>query len=98
MEITDGAKEIIMKILTDHNADCLEVSAVAGGCGGGTSLRFGLATLKEEDKPITANGVSMIMEDAMRDRVEKLVISSVDGALNIIDAEASSCSSCSSCS
>ena len=96
MQISDEAKEIIEKILTENNCDCLQVSVVKS-CGG-TSLHFSLANMGDQDKPISANGISMVMDEQIRARVEKLVISAEGGQLTIQDDEAASCSSCSYCS
>lgn len=96
MQITDEAKEILAKILEENNSDCLRVSEVMS-CSG-TSLRFSLANMTEEDIKVSSNGITMVMDEELRERVENLGIGAEDGKLSVHDDAAPSCSSCSSCS
>jgi len=67
MTITDEAKTIISEALTSNGYDCLKAMPQQSCCG--ISIYFTLAKLEEGDKPISVNGVPVVVEDNMQDKL-----------------------------
>lgn len=88
MKITDGAKTLIMEALASNSCDCLYITQEESCCG--TSLNFQMTNLKAEDKAISINGVSVLMDNETQVKTEGVTLDAQDGELTIEDG-ASSC-------
>lgn len=88
MKITDEAKSLITEALASNACDCLQVTQQQSCCG--TSLNFALAKLKAGEKPVSINGVSVLMDNQTQARTETVTLVAEDGELVIKD-DASSC-------
>lgn len=89
MKITDEARTIITEALASNECDCLQVSLVKSCCG--TSLNFALTKLQADDRPVSINGISVMMDEQTQARAEKITLASENGELTIQD-DAPSCS------
>lgn len=88
MIILDEAKSILVKELKSNGCDCLKASLQKSCCG--TSLVFSMTKLASNDKPVSVNGVFVLMDDKTQARAESVTISVKNGELNIQDDAASS--------
>ena len=88
MEITDEAKLIITEALDSNDCDCLLITQLESCCG--TSLNFGLAKLNEDDKSVSINGISVMMDSQTQERAKEVTLTAEDGEL-VIDDDAPSC-------
>lgn len=89
MNISDEAKTILLKSLTSNENDCLKARLQKSCCG--TSLYFTLAKLHEGDDPIIINGISVLMDDQIKERAKTVTLTGKDGRLVIEDEATSSC-------
>ncbi|MBC3797820.1 hypothetical protein GH810_02520 [Acetobacterium paludosum] len=89
MIITDEAKVVVTEMLEKNGHDCLQASLQKGCCG--SSLYFTFTNLKTEDKPVTINGISVLMnEDAEAKAATVTMKTNDEGELLIEDASKSS--------
>ena len=89
MNISDEAKTILLKSLASNENDCLKARLQKSCCG--TSLYFTLAKLHEGDDPIIINGISVLMDDQIKERAKTVTLTAKDGRLAIEDEESSCC-------
>lgn len=87
MKITDEAKKIMEEILVSNECDSLKVMIQKSCCG--TSLYFTTTKLEEGDKPVTINGISVLMDKEVEERAEKVTLATENGKIIIQDEEAS---------
>lgn len=88
MKITKDAKLVIDKLLSTGENNCLKVSEQKSCCG--TSLFFTLAHASSEElKEI--DGVKVLLQDEVVERIENVVIDEEEGRLIIIDEENGEC-------
>ncbi|MCX7749141.1 MAG: hypothetical protein N2645_19950 [Clostridia bacterium] len=88
MKISDEAKLLITDALASNNCDCLQVVLKKSCCG--TSLNFVPIKLKAGDSAVSIDGISVMMDDQVKARVEKVTLAVEDGEL-IIQDDAPSC-------
>lgn len=92
MEITNEAKKMLEEVMAANDCDCLKAELQTSCCG--SSLGFNLGKLEATDKPVTINGVQVLMSEDAMERAEVITIAEDNGELVIKDATpASSCSS-----
>jgi iron-sulfur cluster assembly protein len=60
MKITDGAKELIQKFLTENGAEGLRLSAVSGCCG--PQYALSLNAPQDTDKVELINGIKVAID------------------------------------
>lgn len=89
MQITNAAKEILDKALTEQQCNALRLHTQNSCCG--RSLQFELVTLEAEDKAETVNGLSVLMDDETRQWTGTVTIDA-DGE-NLKLSESTSCCS-----
>ena len=89
MKITDEARKIIEDSLVSNECDCLQVSLVQSCCG--TSLNFELTKSQAGDKPVTINGISVMIDEQAQARAEKITLDAENGELTIQDDTPSCC-------
>ncbi len=89
MKITNDAKTMLQELFTSNNCNCLKAKVQQSCCG--TSLVFNLAKLEDGSNATSINGISVLMEDDVKQRAETVTIAVEDGELAILDEEASSC-------
>ena len=63
LQITDSAKEMLLKVLKDNGANGIRLFEIDGGCGPQFSLS--LDAPKDNDHMETINGVVVAMEEHM---------------------------------
>ena len=90
MKITEKAKLLLMEKFVSNNCDCLQATLEKSCCG--TSLNFTLAKLKADDKPVSIDGVSVLMDNQSEARTDTVTIAIEDGELIIQDDAPSCCS------
>ncbi len=88
MKITEEAKSLITKALISNDSDCLQVSQQKSCCG--TSLVLSLAKIKTGDEPVLVDGISVLMDNATKARVEGVTLAAEKDEL-IIQDDAQSC-------
>nr|WP_319488632.1 hypothetical protein [uncultured Caproiciproducens sp.] len=88
MKITEEAKSLITKALISNDCDYLQVSQQKSCCG--TSLVFGLGKKKTGDEPVSIDGVSVLMDNETKARVEGVTLAAEKDEL-IIQDDAQSC-------
>jgi len=79
MKITDQAKEIVSKILTENNASALRVQIVEGCCGPSVSLSIANPENGEELKDV--NGINVWFLDNACEETESVVLAEKEGEL-----------------
>jgi len=89
MKITDEAKVMLEEVLTSNGYDCLKATVQKTCCG--TSVMFNLAKLTDSDKPIDINGISVLMNDDVKNRTETITITVENKKLAVEDTAASGC-------
>lgn len=89
MKITDEAKAIIMKAFVSNEADCLKGMLQKSCCG--TSLYLTLVKSQTGEKPVSINGVPVLMDEKAQARAETVTIATEDGKLIIQDDTPSGC-------
>lgn len=89
MKITNDAKKMLEEIFASNEGKCLKGSLQQSCCG--TSLIFNLAKLEDGDDPDSINGISVLMEDSVKERAENITIAVKNGELTIQDATPSGC-------
>ena len=72
MKITEEAKSLITEALVSNDCDCLQVTLQQSCCG--TSLNFSLAKLNAGEKPVSINGVSVMMDNQTQARAETVTL------------------------
>lgn len=88
MKITDEARSLISDELVANDYDCLQVTLVPSCCG--TSLNFELAKLSQDDKTVSINGISVLMDNETHERAETVTLAVENGEL-VIEDDAPSC-------
>lgn len=88
MKITDEAKSLITQILISNNCNCLQVMLKKSCCG--TSLSFAIGNLNAQDKPVSINGISVIMDSQVRSRTDTVTLTAKNGEL-VVEGDAPSC-------
>lgn len=88
MKITDEAKAIITEALVSNECDCLQVTLQQSCCG--TSLNFALSKSQAGDKPVSINGISVMMDKEAQTRAEKITLAAENGELTL-QGDAPSC-------
>ena len=89
MKITDEAKKMLEGIFSSNDGDCLKVTLQKSCCG--TSLVINLAKLEEGNEPISINGISVLMDEDVKERAEAVTIAVENGDLIINDEASSGC-------
>ena len=89
MKITHEAKKLIISGLDSNDCDCLNVTLDKSCCG--TSVNFSMVKLTTDDKPISINGVSVLMDKQGEKRTETVTLEEKGGKLIIQDTAASCC-------
>lgn len=89
MKITEEARSILTEELISNECDCLKASLQKSCCG--TSLIFNMIKLKANEKPVSVDGVPVMMDDKARERAETVTIAIENGELIIQDEAASCC-------
>lgn len=89
MKITNEAKAIISELLVSNDCDCLEVMQQETCCG--TSIYFSLVKKDADEKTVSINGISVIMDDQAKERTETVTLSEKDGELFVQDDAPSCC-------
>lgn len=89
MKITDGAKSLIMQAFISNDCDCLQVTQQQSCCG--TSLNFELIKLKADDKTVSINGISVMMDNQTQARTETVTLAVENGELTLQDDSSSCC-------
>lgn len=82
MKITKEAKKIIDELLSTGKNNCIKISEQESCCG--TSLYFTLANASE-DKLKEIDGVNVLFDDALLERIENVTLDGENGELKIID-------------
>jgi len=89
MKITDEAKKMLEEVFASNDCDCLKAMMQKSCCG--TSLVLNLAKLEAGDEPTSINGISVLMEDEVKERAETVTITVENGELAIQDEASSGC-------
>lgn len=89
MKITDEAKVLIDEALTEKGDNAIRLHTSRSCCG--TSLRFELVTLTDQDQPETINGLSVLMDEETREWTGTVTIGAAGGRLTLHDSAASCC-------
>lgn len=89
MKITDEAKQLLNKALDEKKADGIRMRTSRSCCG--TSLRFELVTVTDQDRPEDINGLSVLMDEETRTWTGTVTIDAEDGRLILHDSAASCC-------
>lgn len=89
MKITQEAKTMIMKSLGSNDCDCLKVTLEKSCCG--SSVNLSMVKLTGDEKSVSINGVSVMMNKESQERTETVTLAAEGGKLIIQDAAASSC-------
>lgn len=82
-------KQRLLNELKSNGFDCLNASLQKTCCG--TSIVFSMTNLEANQKPITINGVSVLMDDETQIRAESLTLLVESGELNMHDEIGSDC-------
>lgn len=88
MKITDEAKILLVEALVTNDCDCLQVTLKQSCCG--TSLDFKLVKSDANDKTVSINGVSVLMDNEATIRTESITLAAEGNEL-IIEGDAPSC-------
>ncbi|GAU79917.1 hypothetical protein [Fusibacter sp. 3D3] len=89
MKITNEAKTMLEGAFGSNDCDCLKAVLQKSCCG--TSLVFNLAKLEDGDEPTSINGISVLMEDDVKERSDTVTITVENGELAIQDEASSGC-------
>ena len=89
MKITNEAKIMLGDVFASNDVDCLKAMLQKSCCG--SSLVFNLAKLEDGDEPASINGISVLMEDDVKERVENVTITVENGELAIHDEASPGC-------
>lgn len=89
MEITNKAKALINGELSERGANAIRLRTSRSCCG--TSLKFELVTVTDEDKPEDINGLSVLMDEETRAWTGTVTIDAEYGRLTLHDSAASCC-------
>ncbi len=89
MKITDDAKKLIEDALVSNDCDCMRVTLEKSCCG--TSLSFSLEKSDPGAKPVSINGINVMMDEQAQTRAENILLDVEDGDLVIKGDENSSC-------
>lgn len=87
MKITDQAKGLVEKVLSDNNASALRVQIVAGCCGPSVSLT--IANLEDDKGVVDVNGVKVLYVDDALAQTESVVLAEKEGQLYLDNPNAS---------
>jgi Fe-S cluster assembly iron-binding protein IscA len=93
MRITDNAKIVLQKVMSENERDCLWVGLQETCCG--TSISVALALAADDDKVIEINGIPVIMQLDAVERADSIEIDEKDGQLFFNDTQAADCANCS---
>lgn len=83
MKITNEAKAVLQGYFADGDNDCLKASIQQSCCG--TSLVFSLAKATDEDQTTQINGISVLMDEAAKERSETVTLDVEGGELSLKD-------------
>ncbi len=86
MQITDQAKELVEKVLSENNASALCVQVVAGCCGPSVSLT--IANPKADQEFVEVNGVKVLYVNDALAQTESVVLTEREGQLYLDDPNA----------
>ena len=89
MKITQEAKLLIMEGLASNDCDCLQVTLNQSCCG--TSVSFSMVKLTADEKSVSINGISVMMDNKSRERTETVTLAVENGKLIIQDSASSCC-------
>lgn len=89
MKITDEAKQLLNKALSEKEVNGIRLRTSRSCCG--TSLKFELVTITDEDKPEDINGLSVLMDEETRAWTGTVTIDAEYGRLTLHDSAASCC-------
>lgn len=89
MEITNEAKVLINRELSEQGANAIRLRTSRSCCG--TSLRFELVSFTNQDQPENINGLSVLMDEETRAWTGTVTIDAADGRLTLHDSAASCC-------
>lgn len=89
MKITNEAKTMLEGVFASNDCDCLKAMLQKSCCR--TSFVFNLAKLEDGDEPISINGISVLMEEDVKERAETVTITVENGELAIQDEASSGC-------
>lgn len=90
MVITQEAKILLNKMFKTNGYDCIKATLQKQSCCG-PSLVLSMAKLDDEDKPITIDGISVLMDDEAEERSKTVTLSVKKGRLILQDDAASGC-------
>lgn len=89
MKITNEAKALINGELSNQGANAIRLRTSRSCCG--TSLRFELVSLTDQDHPEDINGLPVLMDEETRAWTGTVTIDAADGRLILHDSAASCC-------
>lgn len=89
MKITDKAKVLINKALSEEGTNAIRLHTSRSCCG--TSLRFEPVTLTDQDQPEDINGLSVLMDEETRAWTDTVTIDAEYDGLTLHDSAASCC-------
>lgn len=90
MKITEEAKILVMEGLVKNNCDCLHIKLNQSCCG--TTVGLSMVKLTEGEKYVSINGVSVLMDNVIKERTETITLATEKGKLIIQDSASSCCS------
>lgn len=83
MKITDSAKEALLQVIEETQADGLRVAIQETCCG--KSPVIGLDVYADQDQPEKINDISIVIPEEARDIAEGLEIDLVNGELVVLN-------------
>lgn len=89
MKITEEAKSMLTELFASNACDALKASLQESCCG--SSLVLSVIKLKDDDDPVSVNGVPVLMGDEVKDRAELVTITVENEDLVILDEASSGC-------
>lgn len=93
MKVTEPAKQALNQILTDNQADGLQVVLQQSCCG--VSPVFQLVRFDAEDRPDDIDGIQILIDDEAREAVSEVIIDLKDGELVVYNPVCGCGSGCS---
>lgn len=83
MQITDTAKEVIIKALEEEKLNGLRLHTTRSCCG--KSLQFELVDVGTEEHGEEINGITVFMDEATREWTGTVTIDAAGGELKLIN-------------
>lgn len=97
MNISEEAKELLLKKMKEHDCNCMRITVEPSGCCG-SSLNFTLDKLVDGDQPTEVNGLVVVMNEQAQNQTVSLTIDTDNGELVVYGGDSGcSCGSSGCC-